>query len=255
MAEKIVTKQPIIAPDTGRRAVLKALSGVGIGLLGTGFGLSVPAEATTESASVCVLTPEISEGPFYFPVERVRSDVTEGKPGTPLNLTFMVLNISNCRPIEGASIDFWQADASGIYSGYTSAGPTGFRLLPPGPDGPPHEDPVNKETFLRGVAYTDARGMASFRTIYPGWYGRRAVHVHVKVHVDGKVIHTGQIFFPDAITDKVFLTSPYIAHQGKRTLNTDDILYLRQNGQRSMLNLSPEGDGFKGGAFLALRSI
>ena len=35
----------------------------------------------------CVLTPELTEGPYYVAGEKLRRDVTEGKPGTPLLLT------------------------------------------------------------------------------------------------------------------------------------------------------------------------
>ncbi len=69
----------------------------------------------------------------------------------------------------------------------------------------------SSRTFLRGVQKTDANGLAVFTTIYPGWYQGRAVHIHVKVHVGGNVVHTGQLFFSDALTDAVYKTAPYAA--------------------------------------------
>jgi hypothetical protein len=30
------------------------------------------------------------------------------------------------------------------------------------------------------------------------------VHIHVKVHVKGRVVHTGQLYFPDSLTDAVY---------------------------------------------------
>jgi len=45
--------------------------------------------------------------------------------------------------------------------------------------------------FLRGIQRTDAKGVAVFQTVYPGWYSGRTVHIHVMVHVGGNVVHTG----------------------------------------------------------------
>ncbi len=64
-------------------------------------------------------------------------------------------------------------------------------------------------TFLRGMQRTNLNGLALLRTIYPGWYQGRTVHIHVKVHVGGNVVHTGQLYFPDTLTDKVYKKAPY----------------------------------------------
>jgi protocatechuate 3,4-dioxygenase beta subunit len=58
------------------------------------------------------------------------------------------------------------------------------------------------QTWLRGVQLTDAHGLASFTTVYPGFYAGRAPHIHAKVHTSGRhtrcrhrgghVVHTGQ---------------------------------------------------------------
>ena len=61
---------------------------------------------------------------------------------------------------------------------------------------------------MRGIQRTDTNGLAIFVTIYPGWYQGRAVHIHVKVHVGGNVVHTGQLFFPDALTARLQV-APY----------------------------------------------
>ena len=66
-------------------------------------------------------------------------------------------------------------------------------------------------TYLRGIQRTDAKGLAIFKTVYPGWYPGRAVHIHVKVHVGGDAVHTGQLFFRDSFTDAVYKRAPYKA--------------------------------------------
>ena len=61
-------------------------------------------------------------------------------------------------------------------------------------------------------------GKATFATIYPGWYQGRTVHIHVKVHVSGKVIHVGQLFFDDTFTDAVYAaTAPYSSRSARAT--------------------------------------
>lgn len=61
--------------------------------------------------------------------------------------------------------------------------------------------------------------MAEFKTIYPGWYAGRDIHIHMNVHVGGAAAdgtydggttaHTGQLAFEDALTDEVAKTEPY----------------------------------------------
>src|SRR5919108_2875325 len=134
--------------------------------------------ALASDAVTCVLTPEQTEGPYYIANEKVRRNVTEGRPGTPLTLRLAVVDTSTCRPIKGAAVDIWHADASGTYSGFGAG--------------------RSSRTFMRGIQRTNAYGIATFKTVYPGWYGGRTVHIHVKVHVRGNVVHTGQLYFPDA---------------------------------------------------------
>ncbi len=138
----------------------------------------------------CVLSPEMTEGPYYLPNEKVRRNITEGLPGAPLSLRLMVADASTCKPIKGAAVDIWHASAGGKYSGEQANDTVG-------------------QTFLRGIQRTDANGLALFTTVYPGWYPGRAVHIHVKVHVGGNVVHTGQLFFRDSFTDVVYRRAPY----------------------------------------------
>src|SRR3954466_1892255 len=74
--------------------------------------------AVASGAVSCVLTPEMTEGPYYIPNEKVRRDITEGRPGTPLTLRLSVVDASTCRLVPGAAVDIWHADAGGVYSGF-----------------------------------------------------------------------------------------------------------------------------------------
>ena len=171
----------------------------------------------------CVLAPEQTEGPYYVEDAAVRRNVTEGKPGVPLTLRLTVVNVASCRPIKGAAVEIWHCDAGGVYSGVQ--GDTGM--------------------FLRGVQRTDAKGLALFRTIYPGWYQGRTVHVHTKVHLGGNVVHTGQLYFADAVTDAVYTRTPYDERPGRTTRNLADSIY-RNGGKRSTLKLVRSGSAYVG---------
>ena len=148
----------------------------------------MPRAATGSSGTApdaaCVLTPEMTEGPYFVDGDAVRSDITEGRPGTPLTLKLRVVDARGCTPVEGAAVDVWHADAGGNYSAFGSS--------------------ASDSTFLRGIQRTDADGAVTFETIYPGWYQGRAVHIHVKVAVDGTEVHTGQLFFDDDASERVF---------------------------------------------------
>ncbi len=67
---------------------------------------------------------------------------------------------------------------------------------------------TNGEKFLRGTQMTDAAGSVSFRTIYPGWYRGRTAHIHFKVFLDTKTVLTGQLYFPDALSEFIYTSVP-----------------------------------------------
>lgn len=211
-----------------RRASLASLGGLVAGAAGVA-GLKTADEAGAGPAAVasglvtCVLAPEQTEGPYYVDDAAFRRNVREGRPGVPLTLRLLVVNASSCRPITGATVEIWHCDAGGTYSGVQ--GDTGM--------------------FLRGAQRTDAKGLATFRTIYPGWYPGRTVHIHTKVHVGGNVVHTGQLYFPDAATDVVYKRSPYSRRPDRTTRNAADSIY-RNGGKRSTLRLARNGSAYVG---------
>lgn len=204
--------------------------------------------AAPATAATCVLSAEETEGPYYIDGALTRSDITERKPGLPLQLRFTVMNVASCAALPNATVDIWHCDASGVYSGYSAA-------TPGGPGGPPpgggHVAPTNKETFLRGNQPTDATGAAVFQTIYPGWYTGRTTHIHVKVHVGGNVVHTGQLYMTDALTDSVYAQAPYAAHGKRDTTNATDGIYA-QGGTQSMLAMTKSGAGHIGAITLGV---
>ncbi len=250
LATSLISRTAFLSPG-GRisRRGLITLGGLGLTVLATAGWRSrssvnsLPSESIS-STGICVLTPEQTEGPYYIPKEKVRSNITEHKPGTPLTLRLTVVDAATCAPLKGAAVDIWHCDATGIYSGFESASAGGS------PGGAPggNAGPTDKHTFLRGIQLTDARGYCQFQTIYPGWYRGRTTHIHVKVHAGGTVVHTGQLYFPDSLTDKVYQTGPYKARAAARdTRNSTDGIYAN-GGPQSMLALKRTGNGGYSGA-------
>ena len=208
------------------------------GGLATAFGLgavrSSPDGGSALAADTvsCVLTPEQTEGPYYIAGEKVRRNITEGRAGTPLTLRLTVLDSRTCKPIKGAAVDIWHCDASGTYSGFGAG--------------------RSSRTFMRGIQRTNADGVATFKTVYPGWYPGRTVHIHVKVHVCGNVVHTGQLYFSDRVTDAVYRRKPYSNRPNRETRNADDSLF-RGGGKRSLLQLRRSGAGYVGSIRMGVR--
>jgi len=80
-----------------RRKVLTNAAGIGTSLfLGRYARAGAKEQLAQSGAKVCVLTPQAVEGPFYFDPKLVRSDITEGKQGTPLLLTLQAVEAKDC---------------------------------------------------------------------------------------------------------------------------------------------------------------
>jgi protocatechuate 3,4-dioxygenase beta subunit len=175
------------------------------------FTAALPtAQAATKS---CSLTQSVEEGPYYLSSTPTRSDITDGQEGKAMTLTFTILDTA-CKPIKGARIDIWYANAQGIYSGVASRGDD----LGAG---------VNSGNFLRGTQVTNAKGVATFKGIYPGWYPARTVHIHEKIWVGGREVLTTQTFFTDKQNASVMATAPYNARGAQRVTNATDMVLNR----------------------------
>jgi protocatechuate 3,4-dioxygenase beta subunit len=175
-----------------------------------------------DETSACTLTAEQTEGPYYFDADAIRSDITEDRDGTPLRLAIRVREAGECTPLRNAVVDIWHCDAGGVYSGFESA---------------------DDERFLRGPQVTDREGIAEFRTIYPGWYQGRTVHIHAKVHLDRRTVLTTQIYFDDAVSDRVFASTPYADRGDRDQRNESDGIF---DASLVLPTLDRDGDGYVG---------
>jgi protocatechuate 3,4-dioxygenase beta subunit len=203
-----------------------------------------------DQAGTCTLTPETIAGPTWFDADAVRSDIRDDRPGTPLDLAFRVERAGSCAPIAGAVVDLWQCDALGVYSGFAKAAP-GQGGSPGGMDryGDKESAATTAERWLRGTQVTDATGVVTFRSVYPGWYPTRTAHLHLKVHLDASTLLTTQLFFDDAVSDTVYAADPYRQHAGRDTRNSRDAFFK----PTAQLHLAQGADGWLGAIVLAVR--
>ena len=217
-----------------RRELLRRMGLTGIAVL-TACGIRssdapinrtpTPAAARSSASSmpvgdtpVCVLTPQATEGPFYFDANRTRQNIVEDRVGATLRIAVRVMRVGDvCAPSKDALVDVWHVDASGAYSGYP---------------GQPGGQDTSGLTFLRGVQVTDADSVAPFDTIYPGWYPGRTVHIHFKVHYRNNTYATSQFYFPDEFTDKVYSRTPYNDRPDRATRTTPCCGKIRQRETR-----------------------
>lgn len=221
--------------STRRRRSLMAIGGAGTLLLG-GRSMAQSAGSPAARTPACVLTPAQTEGP-YFVDERlnradVRGDPASGsaRPGALLTLTLAVSSIDGgrCIPVSGAIVDIWHCDAAGVYS---DASDMSFN--------------TKGSKFLRGYQTSDANGRVRFTTIYPGAYPGRAVHIHFKVRTrrpGGDAEFTSQLYFDDALTDRVHAQKPYVG-TSERTRNARDGLY-RRGGRELQLDVVGTDGGY-----------
>jgi protocatechuate 3,4-dioxygenase beta subunit len=148
------------------------------------------------------LTSPNMEGPYYMSGSPQRSSlIEEGMPGTPILITGRVFD-QDCKPIPGASVDFWQADANGVYDN------AGFRL--------------------RGHVITDQNGYYAMKTIAPGLYTSRPAHIHVKVFApDGRELLTTQLYFPGSENSPDVQAAPdlLVVYQGMDDQGLQQVLF------------------------------
>lgn len=173
--------------------------------------------AATGTPGACTLYAEQVEGPFYIDADLVRVDIAGGRAGFPIELRLRVIESGACTPIANARVDVWHADAEGQYSGYKRQGADGSVS-------------TVGETFLRGTQMTDSDGWVTFKTIYPGWYPGRTPHIHLKVFLDARTLVTGQAYFDDAMSARVYKDhAPYNARTGADTTNAKDFIFNEAN--------------------------
>jgi len=165
------------------------------------------AAADFDALGTCVLLPEATAGPFPLDEQFDRRDVTEDSPGRPLRLGLRVVD-DTCMPVAGATVEIWHCDATGDYSAFT--------------DGGGGQDEAEGTTFLRGSQASGDDGIVEFLTVVPGWYRGRAVHIHLRVHLDDAIVLTSQLYFDADQLAAVYAEDAYVDNGLPDTSNESD---------------------------------
>jgi protocatechuate 3,4-dioxygenase beta subunit len=140
----------------------------------TGTPLLAPTPVCGDDDDLPATLPQTA-GPFYTPDTPERRSLLEpDMPGTRLVVSGYVYS-TECQPIPGALLDFWQADDAGVYDNH------GYRL--------------------RGHQFADEEGRFELETIVPGLYPGRTRHIHVIAQAGRPEGHQPmlitQLYFPN----------------------------------------------------------
>ncbi|PYH75805.1 aromatic compound dioxygenase [Aspergillus uvarum CBS 121591] len=215
-------------------------------------GLNADAEIFGANTS-SILTPTITDGPYYVWGEVIRQNVKEEQycDGVDVYLEVQYIDVNTCLPVQGALVDIWNANATGVYSGISTSG----NYAADGWD----------STYLRGIQETNEDGVVTFSTIFPGHYDGRATHTHLLTHLNstinrnngtlqvgtGSVAHIGQLFWNEVLRSAVEDTYPYTTNTQAVTTNADDMWSVLQAS--SAYDPFPEyiylGDSLEDGLF------
>lgn len=211
--------------------------------------------------AACSADSELTEGPYFVREEYIRSDLTDGYPGIPLELTLKIYDVNTCSLAnQGLVVELWGSNSFGQYAGMTGISPDTGRLV--GTCLNTSKTDVSAcltdlYTFNRGVQVDSAgAGSVTFATIMPGYYSGRTAHFHLMVHAIGDGLneqeraaissaptgaatasagvvyagqnstrHIGQLFFQDSIIENAFSALPSIYPSPSSGRNVSYITY------------------------------
>ncbi|ETS82067.1 hypothetical protein PFICI_07069 [Pestalotiopsis fici W106-1] len=188
-----------------------------------GYTLNTDAATLFAGNASCVLTPEVTQGPYYVGGEYIRRDLREDQEGVDTVIDYQVIDVDTCEPVPNVYLEMWHCNSTGVYSGIVASG-----------NGDSSDETNIDKTWLRGIQKTDTDGVAQFETIFPGHYTSRATHIHLMVHQnatqycngtlgnDVVASHVGQAFFDQDLISAVELTAPYSTNTQELTTNADD---------------------------------
>ncbi|KAL4744659.1 hypothetical protein BDW72DRAFT_208836 [Aspergillus terricola var. indicus] len=194
------------------------------------YGPNTPEQDIFGANTSAILAPTVTDGPYYIWGELMRQDVREElySDGVDLFLEVQYIDVNTCKPIQGAIVDIWNANATGVYSrsGVVATG----------------NDGSWDTTFLRGIQESDEDGVVNFQTIFPGHYEGRAIHTHLLTHIGatvnenngtlqvgtGSVAHIGQLFWNEVLRSAVEDTYPYNTNTQEIVSNADDMWSVEQ---------------------------
>lgn len=195
----------------------------------------------------------MTDGPYYVWGEVVRGNVKEElySDGVDVHLEVQYIDINTCRPVPGALVDIWQANATGVYRCVSCSALPNIAECINCHNGTNGNSGISESgnyaaggwdsTYLRGIQQTDRDGVVTFDTIFPGHYEGRATHTHLLTHLNatllpnktievgtGSVAHIGQLFWNEVLRSSVEDTYPYSTNTQNITSNAEDMWSVQQ---------------------------
>lgn len=220
---------------TSEVSTSEASSGAPDGSTSNG-GLAVP---PWDDVPVCDAsrTDGAGQGPFFIhneekedDIELFRQDIRgqykpEAEEGIEMHLHLRILDSTsaecNGSPVSDVEVYIWHTDPQGYYSGFGNPGDQ--KPDEPYAGVPNQNDLDNTDRFCRGAAVTDANGVVSFRSYFPGWYNGRDLHIHFvalkkgsaargrETYSGGDHLFTTQFYFDPELSDSVHKSAePYL---------------------------------------------
>lgn len=182
----------------------------------TGTTSNTTGSTNGTSATNCTVTPTETVGPFpnKNSTKVVFQDIRSDRKGVLMTAKITIkAKSTNCAALKGVIVDVWHCDADGNYSEY---GGTGMQATN-----------YQNVSFLRGRQTTDTDGLVTFTSIFPGWYGGRAPHIHVHIYdAAGKSLLVTQIAFPKEVCDNVYTNAKTFYTKGLQdTTNERDNVF------------------------------
>lgn len=200
--------------------------------------VSEPLASMLSGCTAARVWAQQDEGPYHRDAQPLRRDIVEDREGVALQLGIRLAHGAGV-PVHNSTVEIWQCDALGRYSGFP---PPDDSTVVTAADAPRGEY-LTDQTFLRGRQRTDVAGMVEFRTIYPGWYPGRTVHIHVMVR-DRATTLTSQLYLPDQISDRVLSLAPYVDRPGRDTTNESDEIFST-GGEPAVLDVMAVDGGYR----------
>jgi protocatechuate 3,4-dioxygenase beta subunit len=206
-------KHSHVPPCMSRRSILVGLLGLG----GTWLASTLIGRAADHD---CPITPPQTEGPYYPPKAQIDAmldqdnDLTRikgqsGKATGPIVYVMGQVRDHQCRPIQGAVVEIWQASENGRYSH---------------PRDRDNRAPLDPNFQSWGKSVTDKEGRYLFKTIKPGSYQAernwtRPPHIHFKVsHATFRPFITQMYFAGDAYQATDYILNDVPADQRARVI-------------------------------------
>ncbi|THV07054.1 aromatic compound dioxygenase [Dendrothele bispora CBS 962.96] len=197
----------------------------------TGITNNTDASTLFDGQSSCVLGPETTQGPYYVDGEYVRWDIRDEQEGVDIYVDVQLIDVNTCEPVSDVYVDFWHANATGVYAGVVSSG-----------NGNSNDESNLDTTFCRGIQKTNSDGVAQWLSVFPGHYTGRATHIHVMAHqtngtvysngtyTGDSISHVGQLFFDQSLISTVEAVSPYSTNTQTLTTNEEDDIMSDEAG-------------------------